>query len=78
MFLRKLGPQGPHPECVVLSDCPDILELEDGDFAIIGQPITAEAVPHLPPGVGCGSQEVIVRIPRKVLVDAKRDIPDAV
>lgn len=80
-FLRKLGPQNPTRgprECLALSECPDILELADGDFAIIGQPITAEAMPHLPAGTGCGAHEAIIRIPRRVLIDAKRDIPDAV
>ncbi len=80
-FLRKLGPQNPQRgprECLALSECPDILELEDGDFAIIGEPITPAAKPYLPAGVGCGPHEVIVRIPRRVLVDAKRDIPDGV
>ncbi len=30
----------------------------------------------LPPSAGCGPDERIVRIPRKTLVLAKRDIPD--
>lgn len=79
-FLRKLGPQNPQrgpAECLALSECPDILELADGDFAIIGKPITQEAAPHLPAGVGCGAHEAIIRIPRRVLVQAKGDIPDA-
>lgn len=80
-FLRKLGPQRPQrgpAECVALCNCPDILELDGGDFAIIGQTITAEATGHLPEGVGCGPGESIVRIPRRVLVQAKADIPDVV
>lgn len=80
-FLRKLGPQNPHrgaAECIALRNCPDILELADGDFAIIGKDIRLEALTCLPAGVGCGPDETVVRIPRRVLVDAKRDIPDAV
>lgn len=80
-FLRKLGPQNPQrgpAECIALEHCPDILELDDGDFAIIGQPITAEAAPCLPAGASCGPHEVIVRIPRRVLVEARGDIPQRV
>ncbi len=80
-FLRRLGPQNPQrgpAECVALDQCPDILELADGDFAVIGTLVTASAVPHLPPGVGCGPHEAVVRIPRRVLVQAKADIPDMI
>jgi len=78
MFLKRLGPD-PHAngaQSAGCSGCPDILELEDGDFAIIGCDITAVAIGELPPTVGCGPDERIVRIPRKTLVLAKRDIPD--
>ena len=79
MFTKRLGPD-PHangrstPGCY---GCPDILELESGDFAIVGADITVEAAGKLPPGVSCGPDERIVRIPRRILVGAKRDIPDA-
>ena len=55
--------------------CPDIWELEDGDFAVIGADITPAAA-KLPPSANCGQDERIVRIPRRTLVLAKRDIPD--
>ena len=54
--------------------CPDIWELENGDFAIIGIDMTDEAKCKLPPTAGCGRDERIVRLPRTVLVNAKRDI----
>jgi len=78
LFLRRLGPD-PHadgaksPGC---DGCPDIWELENGDFAVIGIDITAVAVTKLPPTAGCGPDERIVRLPRNVLVNAKRDIPE--
>lgn len=78
MFLRRLGPD-PHAngeQTAAASGCPDILELETGDFAIIGIDITARGLPQLPPTVGCGPDERIVWIPRKTLVRAKPDIPD--
>ncbi len=78
MFLKRLGPD-PHAngaKSVACNGCPDIWELENGDFAIIGIDITAVAIPKLPPTAGCGPDERIVRLPRGLLVKAKRDIPD--
>ena len=77
MFNKRLGPD-PHAngaQSAGCAGCPDIFELEDGDFAIIGADITA-AAGQLPPSAGCGPDERIVRIPRKTLVQAKHDIPD--
>lgn len=77
-FLRRIGPD-PHangaqsPAC---RGCPDIFELADGSFAVIGIDITDAATPKLPPTAGCGPDEKIVRLPRNLLVNAKRDIPD--
>ena len=78
-FLRRLGPD-PHADgakTVGCSGCPDIWELENGDFAVIGLDVT-EAAAKLPPTAGCGPDERIVRIPRKTLVLAKSDIPDKI
>lgn len=78
MFLRRLGPD-PHANGATTSSlegCPDILELENGDFAIIGVDITELAGKRLPFGAGCGPDERIVRIPRSILVNAKPDIPE--
>ena len=77
MFTTRLGPD-PHAngaKSAGCQGCPDIFELENGDFAIIGADITA-AADKLPPSAGCGPDERIVRIPRKTLVLAKQDIPD--
>lgn len=77
MFKRRLGPD-PHAGGALtyaLRGCPDIFELESGDFAIIGSDIT-DAAGLLPPSASCGPDERIVRIPRKTLVLAKPDIPD--
>jgi hypothetical protein len=80
MFLRRLGPD-PHTgglHTIALRGCPDIFELESGDFAVIGIDITVAAAPKLPPSAGCGPDERIVRIPRNLLVNAKPDIPNRV
>jgi len=80
MFLRRLGPD-PHANgarTVGCRGCPDIFELESGDFAIIGIDITEAAKSKLPPTAGCGPDERIIRIPRNLLVDARPDIPSQI
>jgi alanine dehydrogenase len=80
MILRRLGPD-PHAnggKTSSLQGCPDILEIEGGDFAVIGVDITGEAAAKLAFGANCGPDERIVRIPRRTLVFAKPDIPDRV
>ncbi len=80
MFLRRLGPD-PHAggqKTAALQSCPDILELECGDFAVIGIDITEEASAVLPATVSCGPDERIVLVPRRTLVGSKTDIPDHV
>ena len=77
MFLRRLGSDS-HKYCSQTVGCPDIFELADGDFAVIGVDITDTAASKLPPTAGCSSDERIVRIPRKTLVLAKPDIPDQI
>jgi len=78
-FRRRIGPD-PHANgarTYALVGCPDIFELADGDFVIIGADITA-AADKLPPSAKCGPDERMVRIPRRTLVLAKPDIPDKV
>jgi hypothetical protein len=80
MFAKRLGPD-PHAngaKSVGGDGCPDIWELDSGDFAIIGIDVTATAKPKLPPTAGCGPDERIVLLPRNLLVGAKRDIPNHV
>ena len=78
-FRRRIG-QDPHAngaQSVGCRGCPDIWELEGGDFAVIGIDITDAAAPKLPQTAGCGPDERIVRLPRNLLVKAKSDIPSA-
>lgn len=77
-FIKRLGPD-PHKsgaKTAACHGCPDIWELDSGDFAVIGIDITDAAKPGLPPTASCGPDERVVRLPRNVLIDAKRDIPD--
>jgi hypothetical protein len=77
-FLKRLGPN-PHAngaQTPALQGCPDIFELESGDFVLIGRNITMNALSMLPPDANCGPDECIISIPRKTLVLAKPEIPD--
>ena len=79
-FRRRLGadPHASNRQCVGCNDCPDIWELESGDFAIIGMDITASAKATLPATAGCGPDERVILLPRNLLINAKRDIPDPI
>jgi hypothetical protein len=75
MFLKRLGGSG--ALCSSGHTCPQILEMADGDFAGVGQDITDEAIPAMPPGPGVGPKERVIRIPRHVLVAVRAEIPAA-
>jgi hypothetical protein len=75
-FIKRIGSDS-RAYCRQTAGCPDIWELDNGDFAVIGIDITDAAAPKLPPTAGCGPDERIVRLPRHLLLSAKRDIPNA-
>jgi len=77
-FRRRIGPDlhANKASCVACWGCPDIWELANGDFAVIGIDITDAAKSKLPPTAGCGPDERVVRIPRNLLIEAKSDIPN--
>ncbi len=77
-FSKRIGPD-PHEggaRTPALNDCPDIWETESGDFAVIGIRITEKVKQSLPETAGCGPDEEIVLLPRKLLIGAKAHIPD--
>jgi len=77
MFKRRIG-LDPHiggGKTPAADGCPDIWELENGDFAIIGFDKTRELVPALPASASCGVDEGIVVIPRNLLLNAKSYLP---
>ena len=55
--------------------CPDFFELDNGDFAIIGQDMTEKLRAALPADANCGENERIVVVPRIIITSAKQDIP---
>lgn len=56
--------------------CPDIFELSDGNFAVIGTDMTAELDGALPADAARADYERIVVVSRATLLSAKADIPD--
>ena len=81
-FKKRCG-EDPHslPEIInegsaAADGCPDIWELSSGDFAVIGIRKTREFLHLLPKSAGCGLDEEIVLVPKIVMANAKRDLPD--
>ena len=68
MFLRRLGQN--NARCSQGFSCPQILEKNDGDFAVVGKLVTREATAALPPGPGIGPTEAVVEVPRAVMLSA--------
>lgn len=75
--IRRLGlPPIVRGETTNVSGSPDVLELDDGSFAVIGVDITDLVGTATAGGRRCADDERIVRVTRSTLVAAKRDIPD--
>ncbi len=76
-FRRRLG-KSPQELGVTTDtpDCPDMWELENGDFAVIGRDLTGALGRRLPNGVSVGADERLVVIPRAMLIAAKPDVPN--
>ncbi|QBI54380.1 hypothetical protein [Streptomonospora litoralis] len=60
-----------------VSGSPDIVELDDGGFAVIGVDVTEEIGVTPLSDAKCAPNERIVRIPRNTLTAAKKDIPES-
>ncbi|MEV6983025.1 hypothetical protein AB0M95_17420 [Sphaerisporangium sp. NPDC051017] len=76
--VRRLGinPQE-RGDATAVSGSPDIVELDDGSFAIIGTDITDQIGTQPLGDARCAADERIVRISRAALMSAKKDIPDS-
>jgi hypothetical protein len=73
---RRLGLSPRERGSLTNGTCPDIFELKDGRFAVIGTDVTSELEGILPSDAARASYERIVVISRETLVGAKRDIPE--
>lgn len=76
-IVRRLGVSPRERGCTTGQTCPDIFELSDGSFAVIGTEATAALDGELPPDSARADYERIVIITRETLVRAKADIPAA-
>jgi hypothetical protein len=71
--VRRLGTApAARGACSYSGDCPDVFELESGDFAIIGRDATGGIA--LPADAGCSAAERVVVVPRDVLLAAFADL----
>ncbi|MEU6356454.1 hypothetical protein ABZ896_45305 [Streptomyces sp. NPDC047072] len=76
-IVRRLGASPRERGSTTGATCPDIFELADGNFAIIGTDVTDSLDSQLPPDAARADYERIVVITRETLLRAKADIPDA-
>lgn len=77
-LVRRLGPAPAELGTTGGRDgCPDIWELGNGDFAVIGRDLTTAYTDGLPADASVGEGERLVVIPRVTLLSAKPHIPDA-
>jgi hypothetical protein len=74
---RRLGVAPKFRGSLTESSCPDIFELSDGRFAIIGADLTDQLEGLLPADASRGPHERIVVISRDTLVRARTDIPES-
>lgn len=76
-IVRRVGASPRERGSTSGQSCPDIFELSNGDFAVIGREATAELDLKLPSDAARADYERIVVITRETLLRAKSDIPDA-
>ncbi|MDX2523140.1 hypothetical protein [Streptomyces europaeiscabiei] len=76
-IVRRIGASPRERGSLSGDSCPDIFELSDGDFAVIGSEATFKLDSELPEDAARADYERIVVISRETLIRAKADIPDA-
>ncbi|MFI8533782.1 hypothetical protein ACIGMX_26485 [Streptomyces aquilus] len=76
-IIRRIGTPPIARGSTTGANCPDIFELSDGRFAVIGTDITDELDAELPADASRADYERIVVVTRETLIHAKADIPDA-
>jgi hypothetical protein len=76
-IIRRIGTPPSARGSATGANCPDIFELSDGRFAVIGTDVTAELDAELPTDASRADYERIVVISRETLIHAKSEIPDA-
>jgi hypothetical protein len=76
-IIRRLGDPPCRRGSLSGDSCPDLFELSDGNFAVIGTDATEALDAHLPADAARADHERIVVVTRETLIRAKKDIPDA-
>jgi hypothetical protein len=76
-IVRRLGVPPSERGSTSGANCPDIFELSDGNFAVIGTEATERLDGELPADAARADYERIVVVTRDTLVRAKGDISDA-
>ncbi|WP_324785138.1 hypothetical protein [Streptomyces sp. H51] len=76
-IVRRIGAPPSARGSLSGQSCPDIFELSDGNYAVIGREATAELEGQLPEDAARADDERIVVISRETLVRAREDIPHA-
>jgi len=76
-FARRLGLSPRERGSLNNGTCPDVFELDNGDFAIIGTDVTDKLEYKLPSDAARADYERIVLVSRETMLAAKRDIPDS-
>jgi len=71
---RRLG-RSANAQCAGGFNCPQVLEMPDGDFAVVGIIITDDAKRNIPQGPGIGPGEGVVKVPRRVMADVRAELP---
>lgn len=74
-IIRRLGASPAQRGSTNGCSCPDIFELSDGRFAVIGTDLTDELDGRLPADASRADYERIVVVTRETLVRARADIP---
>lgn len=73
-IVRRVGLPPSMRECSTNVTCPDVFELADGNFAVIGTDRTSELRANLPADAGVADYEKIVVISRVTLLAAAKDL----
>ncbi|UQU62368.1 hypothetical protein COUCH_25440 [Couchioplanes caeruleus] len=76
-FVRRLGLSPRERGSLNNGTCPDVFELSNGDFAVIGTDMTDKLEVKLPSDAARADYERIVVVSRETMLAAKRDIPDS-
>jgi hypothetical protein len=75
-IVRRLGLTPRERGSSTNGTCPDIFELSDGNFAVIGTDKTVELDGKLPADAARADHERIVVVTRETIVAARKDIPE--